>query len=179
MNLSNINISYIIIPSCDEATLSILDSRSYQILPIQSYLGGQYSDSYMGYSDVDNNSLRTDILFLLEKTNCKNLIIKYKGESIPRRISEDGSEKLLEINQYSDNHDKDMTFLYRGMSFSFTETKRYWKPKKKEDFRVGMIVEYFNNNQWTEKLVEDPNNEWDKLYKLLLKYDKVRVQSRQ
>ena len=40
-----------------------------------------------------------------------------------------------------------------------------------------MIVEYFNNNQWSEKVVENPNDEWERMYKLLLKYDKVRVQS--
>ena len=41
-----------------------------------------------------------------------------------------------------------------------------------------MIVEYFNNNQWNEKMVQDPNFEWDSMYKLMLKYDKIRVLSR-
>ena len=50
--------------------------------------------------------------------------------------------------------------------------------KKKEDFKVGMIVEYFNNNQWNEKLVENPNEEWNNMYKLMLKYNKLRIQSR-
>jgi hypothetical protein len=41
-----------------------------------------------------------------------------------------------------------------------------------------MLVEYLNNNKWCEKLVENPNEEYEKLYKLLIKYDKVRVASR-
>ena len=41
-----------------------------------------------------------------------------------------------------------------------------------------MIVEYFTNNKWYEKKVENPNSEYEDLYKLLIKYDKVRVASR-
>jgi hypothetical protein len=77
------------------------------------------------------------------------------------------------FNTDSDN----ISYLYRGLSFSFVESKRYWIPKSKDDFKVGMIVEYFNNNQWSQKVVENPNDEWERMYKLLLKYDKVRVQS--
>jgi hypothetical protein len=51
-------------------------------------------------------------------------------------------------------------------------------PKKKEDFRQGMIIEYFNNSQWNEKIVFDLDTEWDKMYKLLVKYDKIRVLSK-
>ena len=61
--------------------------------------------------------------------------------------------------------------------FSFVESKRYRIPKSKDDFKAGMIIEYFNNNQWSQKVVENPNDEWERMYKLLLKYDKIRVQS--
>ena len=68
--------------------------------------------------------------------------------------------------------------LRRNVNFTCEfEEKRYWIPKKKDDFRVGMIVEYFSNNTWNEKLVENPNDEWDRMYKLMLKYDKIRIQS--
>jgi hypothetical protein len=70
-----------------------------------------------------------------------------------------------------------MSYLHNGTSFSFVESKRYWKPTKKEDFRVGMLVEYFNKDKWYERKVENPNEEYEKLYKLLIKYDKVRVAS--
>ena len=73
---------------------------------------------------------------------------------------------------------ENISYLYNGVSFSFVEQVRYWKPTKKEDFRVGMLVEYFNNNKWYEKKVEDPINEYDKIYKLMIKYDKIRVVSK-
>ena len=38
-----------------------------------------------------------------------------------------------------------------------------------------MVVEYLNNNKWFEKEVEDPKQDWEKMFKLLAKYDKLRV----
>jgi hypothetical protein len=73
------------------------------------------------------------------------------------------------------NPDSELSYIYKGLSFSFIESKRYWIPNNKEDFRVGMIVEFFSNNKWNEKLVENPLEEWDDIYKLMLKYKKLRV----
>lgn len=177
MNLQNPNISYLILPSgnIDDMT-SVLYAKEYQILPLQAYFKESFNDSAMGYSDVDNNTLRKDTLFLLNHFHQESAIIKYRGETTPKKIFRDGSERILEVNMY--NTDSELvSYLYRGLSFSFAEGKRYWKPKSKEDFKSGMIVEYFNNNQWSEKVVENANTEWDNLYKLLVKYDKIRVQS--
>ena len=38
-----------------------------------------------------------------------------------------------------------------------------------------MIVEYLNNNKWFEKKIENPVDEWNRMFKLLSKYDKLRV----
>ena len=67
------------------------------------------------------------------------------------------------------------SYLHNGVSFSFVEAKRYWIPKTMDDLKVGMIVEYMNNNKWYERKVQNPKEEWEKLYKLLIKYDKLRV----
>ncbi len=67
------------------------------------------------------------------------------------------------------------SYLHNGVSFSFVEAKRYWKPKSAEDLKIGMVVEYMNNNKWFEKKIQNPKDEWDKMYKLLLKYDRLRV----
>lgn len=177
MNLQNPNISYLILPhgNIDDMT-SVLYAKEYQILPLQAYFKESFNDSAMGYSDVDNNTLRKDTLFLLNHFHQESAIIKYKGETAPKKIFRDGSERILEINMYNTDS-KLVSYLYRGLSFSFAEGKRYWTPKSKEDFKSGMIVEYFNNNQWVEKVVENTNSEWDNLYKLLVKYDKIRVES--
>jgi hypothetical protein len=75
---------------------------------------------------------------------------------------------------YSTDSEK-KSYLYNGYSFSFTEQKRYFFPSRKEEIKVGMIVEFFNNNKWIEKKVSNPDVEYDKLYKLLMKYNKVRI----
>jgi hypothetical protein len=160
-----------------EDMISILYAKEYQILPIKGYYKGQYEDSVMAYGRVDNDTLRKDVIFLLNHFHEECAIIKYTGETNAKKIFRDGSEIPMGIVMYNTDADN-MSYLHNGTSFSFVESKRYWKPTKKEDFRVGMLVEYFNNNKWFEKLVENPNDEYEKLYKLLIKYDKVRVASR-
>lgn len=177
MNLENPQISYILISSDKlDDIISVLYSRDYQILEMKNYSLGEYRDSILAYGTLDENVLRDDIIFLLDKFNIDYGILKYKGESKPRKIFNTGSEKILGVSKYNENCDS--SYIYKGMSFSFYEEKRYWIPKQKEDFRIGMIVEYFNNNQWNEKLVENPTEEWDNMYKLMVKYNKIRVESK-
>lgn len=178
MNLENPNISYVILSNDNvDSIQTYLYSKEYQVLPLQTYYKEQFDDSTLGWGDVDNNTLRKDVVFLLNYFQVESAIIKYKGETSPKKIFRDGSEKLLEVYMYNTDSEK-ISYLYMGLSFSFVEAKKYWMPKKKEDFRQGMIIEYFNNSQWNEKIVFDLDTEWDKMYKLLVKYDKIRVLSK-
>ena len=171
------NTSYIILSSDKlDDMVSILYAKEYQIIPIKGYYKGQYEESVIAYGRVDNDTLRNDVIFLLNHFHEDCAIIKYSGESTVKKIFRDGSERPMGIVMYNTDAEN-ISYLHNGVSFSFVESKRYWKPSKKEDFRVGMLVEYFNNNKWYEKLVENPNDEFEKFYKLLIKYDKVRVAS--
>ena len=40
-----------------------------------------------------------------------------------------------------------------------------------------MIVEYFSNKNWTKKEIKNLDIEFEDMYKLLIKYDKIRVAS--
>ena len=51
-------------PKLDDM-ISILYAKEYQVLPIKGYYHGQYEDSVMAYGRVDNDTLRNDVLFLL------------------------------------------------------------------------------------------------------------------
>ena len=102
-------------------------------------------------------------------------IIKYKNEKNATKVFRDGSEKPMSLIIYnSDLNNK--TYLYNGISFSFLEEKRYYFPKERKELKNGMSLEYFNNNKWVQKEVIDINKEYDNLYKLLMKYEKVRIQ---
>lgn len=177
LELEKPNISFALLSSEKlNDMISILYAKDYQIIPIQGYYQGQYEDSVMAFGRVDNDTLRQDILQLLSIFHQDCAIVKYLGDNVSKKIFKDGQEKPLGVVMYNTDADN-VSYLYNGTSFSFVETVRYWKPTKKEDFRVGMLVEYFNNNKWYQKEVKNPNEDYDKFFKLLIKYDKVRVAS--
>ena len=67
-----------------------------------------------------------------------------------------------------------------GTKFSsqtlFLENKEFFFPRKKEELKNGMIIEYFNNNKWNELPVNNLDTQYDKMFKLLMKYDKLRIE---
>lgn len=175
IGLSQPNTSYMILSSKNlDDIISILYAKEYQIIPIKEYYKGVFEDSIITFGRVDNDNLRSDAIFLLNHFHEDSAIIKYQGESSVKRVFKDGSEIPLDINMYNTD-EENKSYILEGVSFSFIEMMRYWKPTKKEDFKVGMLVEYCNNNKWYQKKVSDPQEEYEKLYKLLIKYDKIRV----
>ena len=90
------------------------------------------------------------------------------------KIIFDGNEIPVEI-QYYDNNENKKTYIHEGISFTLTDKKRYFFPKNKKDLKIGMVVEYFNNNRWCSKQVSNIDLEYEKMYALLIKYEKLRV----
>jgi len=171
MNFNDKDISYLIVSSND--MVSILWAKDYKVIPIKSYYKGIFEDSAIAFGG-DNDSIRADMLFLLNHLNEDNGIVKYRGETNVKKVFSNGSEIPMGIDLY--NSDENIkSYLFEGLSLSFVEQNRYWKPKKIEDFKVGMVVEYFNKNKWLSQKVENPLDEYNNLYKLLIKYDKIRV----
>lgn len=177
IDLENTTASFMIISS-DKLNdiISILYAKDYQIVPLKGFYQGKYEDSVFAFGKFDNDTLRHDALQLLNLFHQDCAIIKYSGEKAVKKLYKDGQEKPLGVVLYNTDSDN-ISYLYNGVSFSFVESKRYWKPTKKEDFRVGMLVEYLNNNKWYQKEVKNPKEDYEKFFKLLIKYDKVRVAS--
>jgi hypothetical protein len=177
LDLQNSKLSFILVSSnvIDDMT-SILYAKNYQILPIQGYYNEQYDNCALAFSNIDNDELRKDMIFLLNHLKQESGIIKYIGESVAKKIYFDGSERPMSISLYNTDNNN-VSYLHNGLSFSFVDEVRYWKPTKREDFKIDMIVEYLNNNKWTQRKVKNPSEEWVSLWGLLVKYDKVRVKS--
>lgn len=184
-NLSDKNSSYIIVSPeklenqklenqqlCDKLC-NILYSKDYTILSLSTYYEGKYEKSFMATNIDNNNIIRNDCLFLIDQFDQKSIIVKYKGEDSPKKIFNDGSESLLSLSIYESNTDNKV-YLYNGISFAFLDQKRYRFLTDKNQLKDGMIVEFFNNNKWIEKKVEDVEVEYEKMYKLLIKYNKLR-----
>jgi hypothetical protein len=177
IDLNNPKMSFVLLSSDRlDDMVSILYAKNYQVIPMQAYYKGQYEDSVIAFSAIDNDELRKDLIFLLNHFHQDSAVIKYIGETDVKKLFRDGSEKPMGVTLYNTD-DENVSYLYNGISFSFVEQVRYWKPTKMEDFRVGMIVEYLNKNKWYQKTIEDPTLEWHDMFKLLIKYDKVRVAS--
>ena len=172
--LESVQSSYIILSAdrINEMT-TVLYTKEYQIIPIKGYFNGIFEDSVIAYGQ-DNESLRRDIIFLLDHFHQESAIVKYQGETNAKTVFFDGSEHPMDLLVYNTDSTK-KTYIHNGISFAFKEAKRYWIPKTMDDLKVGMIVEYMNNNKWYERKVQNPSEEWEKLYKLLIKYDKLRV----
>ena len=130
LGLNSQNISYLI-TSANNDVVSVLYAKDYQIVPIKGYYQGQFEDISFTFGKVDNDVLRKDALFLLNHFHLDSAIIKYIGESNSKRIFKDGSESLLDIDPYNTDSNN-VSYIYKGHSFSFVETVRYWRPIKKE-----------------------------------------------
>jgi hypothetical protein len=170
------NTSYVIISGDNmDALTSVLWSKEYNILPVKGYYEGVFEDSVMAFKQMDNDDLRRDVIMLLDHYNQKSAIIKYLGETVPKKIFFNGEERPMEVVMFNTDS-KNKSYLHNGISFSFVEKTRYWIPNKKEELSVGMIVEYMNNNKWYQKKIHNLDDEWDKMLGLLSKYKKLRVE---
>ena len=154
--------------------MNMLYSMNYTVLPIYSYDKGVYEKNYIAICPGDNDVLRSESIFMMNEFNKDSIIVKYKGDELLSRIVFDGNEIPVEI-QYYDNNENKKTYIHEGVSFTLTDRKKYFFPKQKEDLKSGMIIEYFNNNKWCTKQVSNVDVEYDRMYALLIKYEKLRV----
>lgn len=177
LNLKDPNLSYLL-ASADNVNnlISYLYSRDYQLLDIKGFYQGKFENSVLAFSRSTNDELRKDALHILRHFDQDCLIVKYRDESVAKKIFEDGQEKPMGILLYNtDSENK--SYIYDGLSFSFVEQQLYYFPKRKEDFKVGMVVELFSNNKWIEKKIVNPEEEFNKIYNLMMKYNKIRIPS--
>jgi len=186
INLNDINISYMMC-SPEHSALSQMDnnvrcnkfmnmlySMNYSVLPVYSYEKGVYEKNYLAICSEDNDVLRSESIYMMNEFNKDEIIVKYRGDVMLSKIIFDGNEVPVEVNYY-DNNESKKTYIHEGISFTLNEKKRYFFPKKKSDLKSGMMVEYFNNNKWSPKMVNNIDIEYDRMYSLLMKYEKVRI----
>jgi hypothetical protein len=176
LNLDNENIGWIISSSDNMTGLySYLYGKEYHIIPINGYYDGKFEDSVIAYTYSDNTEIKKDVYTILDYFNQDSLIVKYQGDKEPKKVSNNGKQKSLGYLMYNtDSNNK--SYLYNGLSFSFLEKKEYVTPTNYEQIKKGMIVECLSERGWIKKTVFEPKTEWDKVYKILSKYDKVRIE---
>lgn len=175
MNLTDQNISYIILPSDKWVqTISYLYSKDYKIIELATQQNNIKDKALFTYNEVSNQELKKDTLFVLNHFNIDYGFIKYNLSEQIFKIYKTGNEVEVEINLYENSIDS-KKYIFGSLFFSFNVLDKYYLVEKKEDLKTGMEIEYFNNNKWTKKIVENVDLEWTKLYSLLSKYKKLRI----
>ena len=173
MNLNNLNNSWSLIESDNlNQVQSILYCKNYTIKNISKYKNNIRFESLLVFNDNSNEVFENDIKAIMDSYNIYSTIIKYNNSNDIKRIYLNGFKKDLEISDECLYE----TYVLDTLPLSFKDKKSYWKPNSKSDFKEGMIIEYFNMDKWIKKEIIDPNSEWEKMLKLLIKYDKIRIE---
>lgn len=169
------NISLIENNNRNSSMVNLLYSLEYNLIAINSSHQSKLSRYYIGLSNINNDKLRNEAIFIMEQFSLNEIFLKYKKSENIIRINIAGEEFPNVINYYDNDFSKKI-FLYEGISFTLNEQKRFAIPREKSDLKNGMIVEYLNNdNVWKERIINDINLEYDKTYKLMMKYEKIRI----
>jgi hypothetical protein len=171
--LKDLNISFLLVES-DRSLLSYLYSREYQLLELKSYQDGVFNDCVIAFTDISNSELRKDSLHIIKHFERQNILVKYKDSHLTSKVYNTGDEKPHSILEYNTNPNL-KSYIHNGVSFSFKEEDQYYFPKDKSEFKTGLLVECFTTNGWIERKVDQVDIEYDKTYKLLVKYQKVRI----
>jgi len=190
LHLNDKNIHYIIITAeikngeMNKERNSLLEDslfrRNYRVIKLGGVYNGVEEESFIAFKDIApvlNNEIRYDAIELMDQFEQECAIVKYLGDESPTKICNDGSEIPMGLVKYNGNN-QNRSYFYEGNTFAFTESRRYYKPSKKTDLKVGMVVEYLNDNKiWVEKKIVNLEKEYDNMYKLLIKYDRLRCPS--
>jgi len=173
LDLKNPNISYLLVPN-QNGISSYLFSRDYYLVDIKEYFNNKFDDFIIAFTGISDYELKEDSIHIIENFNQEFVIAKFKLENSIVKF-ENRQEILLDVILYNTDFNK-KSYIHEGMSFSFIPKQSYIQPKNKNDFKAGMIIEYLSsNNQWIKRSVVDPIIEFDKMYALLIKYNKIRI----
>lgn len=175
LNLNNISVSYFIISSKQiDATKTLLWSKEWDVIPLKGYFEEVLEDSVLAYKECSNEELKEEAIFMLKTFKEDSCIIKYKGEKSANKLNSNKKESQLS-EAFFNKESSNKSYLYDGMFFSFNELASYKIIESKEELKNGLIVEFFDNKSWKQKVVNNKESEWEDFFKLMVKYKKVRT----
>lgn len=168
----NINkLTYIIIDNIQEYK-NILIGNGYALYEMLSHNGIGYSNSYIAIINSEDEKIEEDCNTLIQngldkffvKYNKKDKIYKY----------ENNKYKLQEITYFPIEINE--SYNINNATFKFKNLKEYTNIKDKEELKNGMVVEVCDKNKWISKTIQNIDEEYDTIYKLMIKYNKVRIE---
>lgn len=186
INLEQRDISFIFIDSSNTylneevkytSIINYLYSKGFDIYYSDKYNEGVYSSKSYLCTDksLNNNDLRKTSLDIIKEFGFDSVYVKYLNEENITIINYKGEEYPAKITYYPGENSNIYVLNDFTLSFCFERNDRYFNITDKSQIKKGMILEYKNNNTWVKRTVQDVDKEYDKLYKLLIKYDKLRT----
>jgi hypothetical protein len=173
MDLNNKDISYVIFSGNKwSQIMSYLYSKEYTIHEMRTVQSDFIGKAILTYSSISNSELEKDTLFILEHFEEDHAYIKFKDTTEIQRISKYNINPVS-VSMYESNDDQ-LKYIIGEYSFSFNKMDKYMLLEKKEQITEGMCLEYFNDNKWNKTIVNDVDKEWNSMYSLLSKYNKLR-----
>lgn len=151
-----------------------LYARDYTLISMTGYCGGMFDKSYLAINKHDNDSLRMDAVAMAREGHGDGVVVKYRGESQPVIVRHDGSESPMSFQKYT-IEEGTRSYMTEGSCFSLKSEPRYRTVESRSEIRKGMTLEYQSANGWVSRVVEDPDLEYEDLYRLLMKYGKLRT----
>jgi hypothetical protein len=175
LNLNDPSVSYFIMSSKQiDATKTLLWAKEWEVLPLKGYYNNTLEDSILAYKECSNEELKDEAIFMLKTFKEESCIVKYKGNKNSNKLYNNRKESEL-TEAFFNTESANKSYLYNGMFFSYNEVKSYKIIETKEELKNGIIVEFFDNKNWKQKIVNDKDLEWEHFYKLMVKYKKVRI----
>jgi hypothetical protein len=178
MDLNSPDISYVLFSDGDlDGTYFHMSlTNNYQVNEIKTYLNGNYGSAVLAIpkNNIDQRTIKEDVMSPILKMGCKRAVVKYPGKTHPSLLFPNGSEKPLNPIPYNTDGSR-LTYIVEHLTFAFDEMRTYVFIEKKEELHNNMIVECHDGTKWVERQIIDRDTEYEQLYKLMMKYRKVRV----
>lgn len=152
---------------------SLLYSRGYILQTIQKVVDGQGSEALLAYKNSAGEDLERDIFELFDKAHLDSVILLHDG--FYTHIKGQGSRIELEISTDQSSGGDELFFVIKERPLFFSPKKLYKDILQKEELIGEKMVQIFNQNRWQTMIIENLDEDWNNIYKLFAKYNKLRL----
>ena len=167
-----INKSFIIIDTNDIFKINKIDSILESLSWDTTFISKVGTDDHciIATSDKDMYEIRLDMSRVFE-TGVTSLFFGINDEIYKQYNN--GYKDSFKICDFDSIYE---SYIINNQPMSLSKSTDYTYPTNSSDLKAGMVVEYFNSGKWVKRSISNPTEEWSKMYSLLSKYKRVRVE---
>lgn len=162
----------------DIDVLSYLYGKGYSVDEIVVYVApNTLFKAFICTSEYinDDDEVRRSAIELQNDNIISECLINYNNYGVVR-LRKDGYEEQTICKVY----ETDTTYpiyIKDNISYSYPTSDRYIPITNKDQLRIGMLVELYSNGEWLEKFVDNLTVDYDNIYSLFIKHNKIRTKA--